>query len=186
MSAPRIAVSRGGMRRRRVRDVAFLTPLVLLALLPLARPASAQDVGVQLGTVPEAVELQDLDGNAVSLSEYVGKKPVLIEFWATWCPLCAELEPRIIAAKKKYAEGLEVLIIAVGVNQTPRSIKRHLQDHAAPGRVLYDARGRATRAFQAPSTSYVVALDASGRVVYTGVGTDQDLAAAAAKAVAAR
>jgi hypothetical protein len=78
------------------------------------------------------------------------------------------------------------VIIAVGVNQTPRSIKRHLQDHAAPGRVLFDARGRATRALQAPSTSYVVVLDASGRVVYTGVGAEQDIAAAAAKAVAKR
>jgi thiol-disulfide isomerase/thioredoxin len=173
-------------RQRRVRDVAFVTPLLVLALLALAQPAAAQDVGLQLGTVPEAVELQDLDGKAVSLSKYVGNKPVLIEFWATWCPLCAELEPRIVALKKRYGEALDVVIIAVGVNQTPRSIKRHLQEHDLPGPVLYDARGRATRAFQAPSTSYIVALDATGRVVYTGVGSDQDVAAAAAKAIAAR
>jgi thiol-disulfide isomerase/thioredoxin len=186
MSERRIETSNGGMRRRRARDVAGFLPLVLLALLGHARPASAQDVGLELGTVPGAVELQDLDGNAVSLSEYVGKKPVLIEFWATWCPLCAELEPRIAAAKKRYGDALDVVIIAVGVNQTPRSIKRHLQDHAASGRVLFDARGRATRAFQAPSTSYIVVLDASGRVVYTGVGAEQDIATAAAKALAKR
>jgi TATA-box binding protein (TBP) (component of TFIID and TFIIIB) len=39
------------------------------------------------------------------------------------------------------------------------------------------------RAFQAPSTSYVVLLDASGKVAYTGVGADQDIEAALQRVV---
>ena len=39
------------------------------------------------------------------------------------------------------------------------------------------------RAFQAPSTSYVAVLDASGKVVYTGVGEDQDIEAVLAKTI---
>jgi thiol-disulfide isomerase/thioredoxin len=156
------------------------------AVLVLGGPAMAQDVGLPIGQVPQTVQVEDLDGNAVDLGQYVGRKPVLIEFWATWCPLCAALEPRIEAARRKHGAALEILIVAVGVNQTPRSIRRHVERHAPPGRVLFDARGRATRAFMAPTTSYVVALDAAGRVVYTGVGEDQDIAAAAAKAVGTR
>ncbi|MGH7466004.1 MAG: TlpA family protein disulfide reductase, partial [Longimicrobiales bacterium] len=131
----------------------------------------------------DAVQLDYLVGNTFELATYVGRKPVLIEFWATWCPLCAALEPRIEAAKQQHGDALEVIIIAVGVNQTPRSIRRHLEKHALPGTLLFDARGRAARAYKAPSTSYVVALDAQGRVVYTGVGDDQDIAGAARKAV---
>jgi uncharacterized membrane protein YeiH len=41
--------------------------------------------------------------------------------------------------------------------------------------VLWDGRGAAVRAFRAPATSYVVVLDAAGRVVYTGIGADQDI-----------
>jgi thiol-disulfide isomerase/thioredoxin len=162
------------------------TVTALAAGLVLAGAAAGQDVGLPLGQVPEAVQVEDLEGNAVSLGEYVGRKPLLIEFWATWCPLCAALEPRIEAARRRHGDALEILIVAVGVNQTPRSIRRHIARHAPPGRVLFDARGRATRAFMAPTTSYVVALDAQGRVVYTGVGEDQDIAGAAAKAVGAR
>lgn len=166
-----------GQRRRTITVAAWLL------LGTQAVPAAAQDVGLPLGEVPAAVQLEDLDGNTVDLAMIVGKKPVLIEFWATWCPLCEALEPRIRAAKQQHGDALEVLIIAVGVNQTPRSIRRHVDKHAPPGALLFDARGRAARAYKAPSTSYVVALDADGRVVYTGVGEDQDIAGAARKAV---
>jgi predicted transcriptional regulator len=64
------------------------------------------------------------------------------------------------------------------VNQTRNSVRRHLAGHALPGRVLWDGNGAAVRAFQAPATSYVVVLDAQGRVAYTGIGPDQDLEAA--------
>src|SRR5690606_6899187 len=140
-------------------------------------------VGLPIGETPEAVQLEDLDGNVTDLGTIVGTKPVLIEFWATWCPLCEALEPRIEAAKQEHGDALEVIIVAVGVKQAPRSIRRHADMNTPPGLLWFDARGRAARACRAPSTSYVVALDAAGRVVYTGVGEDQDIAAAARKAV---
>jgi thiol-disulfide isomerase/thioredoxin len=146
-------------------------------------PAAAQDVGLDLGAVPEAVQVEDLDGNVVDLGAYIGRKPLLVQFWATWCPLCSALEPKLRAAKAQHGERLDVLIVAVGVNQTPRTVKRHQETHRLPGTLVFDGRGRASRAFKAPTTSYVVALDGQGRVVYTGVGADQDIAAAAAKAV---
>jgi thiol-disulfide isomerase/thioredoxin len=180
---------RACVRRRRVRvrrssfPLAACLPLIAAVAMLAASPVAAQDVGLPLGHVPDAVQLEDLDGDTFDFAAVVGRKPVLIEFWATWCPLCAALEPRIEAAKQEHGDALEVIIVAVGVNQSPRSIRRHIAKHEPPGRLLFDARGRAARAYRAPSTSYVVALDAQGRVVYTGVGADQDIAAAAGKAV---
>jgi thiol-disulfide isomerase/thioredoxin len=156
---------------------------VILALL-IPRPSVAQEtIGVALGETPAAPVIQDLDGQDVDLAQWVGKRPVLVEFWATWCPLCAALEPELRAVARQYGADLEVLIVAVGVNQSVRSVRRHLERHALPGRVLWDGRGAAVRAFQTPSTSYVVALDAAGRVVYTGLGEEQDLEQAARKAL---
>ena len=134
----------------------------------------AQDIGLEVGAKPKPVTLNDLDGRAYNLAQVMGKKPVLLEFWATWCPLCKALEPQLAAARKKYP-NVDFVVVAVGVNQNPRSIKRHLASHPLPGRVLWDGDGAAVRAFEAPGTSYVVMLDKSGKVVYTGAGSDQKL-----------
>jgi thiol-disulfide isomerase/thioredoxin len=156
---------------------------ILILLLALGTPLHAQDqIGLAVGSTPPAVTLEDLDGNPVDLSQWVGKKPVLLEFWATWCPLCKALFPRIAAAKAAHGDDVQFLIVAVGVNQTPRSIRRFLEKNTMPGPVLWDGKGAAVRAFEAPTTSYVVVLDRGGRVVYTGVGEDQDVEAAVVKA----
>jgi hypothetical protein len=51
------------------------------------------------------------------------------------------------------------------------------------GRVLFDAKGAAVRAFEAPTTSYIAILDRTGKVTYTGTGGDQPLLEAIAKVV---
>lgn len=147
--------------------------LILLAATPVA--TAAQDVGLPIGSIPGAASVEDLDGATVDLAQYIGNKPVVVEFWATWCPLCRALEPTLQTVKERYGDRIEILIIGVAVNQSPRQIRRHLAGHPMPGRVLYDAKGAAVRAFQAPTTSYIAILDAQGKVRYTGVGEDQPL-----------
>jgi thiol-disulfide isomerase/thioredoxin len=159
---------------------AFVRAAGLLAGL-VAGPLYAQagnGVGLPLGARPEAAVIEDLDGLPADLADYVGKGPVLIEFWATWCPVCAKLAPEMAAAHARFGGDVRFLVVAVAVNQSPRSVKRHMADHPVPYPVLWDAKGRATRAFQAPTTSYIVILDADGIVVYTGVGAEQDLTGA--------
>jgi thiol-disulfide isomerase/thioredoxin len=169
------------MRRVVLPCSTALLPLVFAVLLPAA-PLHAQDVGLALGSAPAPAVLEDLQGKEVPLAQWVGKRPVLLEFWAHWCEQCEALMPRLDAVAKQYAGRMDVVIVAVAVNQSRRSVLRHSTRHALPGTVLYDAAGSAVRAFQAPATSYVVALDAAGRVVYTGVGPEQDLADAALRA----
>ena len=152
----------------------FLSPALL----------RGQDViGIPVGETPPAVTLENLNGDSVALSQWIGKKPVIVEFWATWCPICAQLLPRMEAAQKKFGDRAEFLVVAVAVNQSKNTVRRHLERHPMPFTFLWDGNGAAVRAFQAPSTSYIAVLDANGRVVYTGVGEDQDIEAALEKAV---
>lgn len=163
---------------------------VVAALVTLgfgsSRPAAAQDgqdMGIAIGATPPAVTIQDLDGRPVNLGAMIGKQPLLVEFWATWCPLCAALMPQLDSAYARHRNKVAFVSVAVAVNESPASVKRHLarEPHAFP--FLWDANGSAVRAFQAPSTSYIVLLDANGIVVYTGLGEDQNIEAALQKVI---
>ena len=145
--------------------------------LAAASPLGAQDVGLAVGTKAPVVAVEDLDGKSVDLGQYIGRQPVVLEFWATWCPLCNALEPSLRAAHARYGRTVRFLAIGVGVNQSPASIKRHLAEHPLPFPVLFDARGAAVRGYEAPTTSYIVVVDKTGTVTYTGTGAEQDIAA---------
>jgi thiol-disulfide isomerase/thioredoxin len=163
---------------RMVRGACYVGLLLLAPVL-----LRAQDViGIPVGETPPAVTLENLNGDSVALSQWIGKKPVIVEFWATWCPICAELLPRMEEAQKKYGDRAQFVVVAVAVNQSKNSVRRHLEKHPMPFTFLWDGNGAAVRAFQAPSTSYIAVLDAKGKVVYTGVGEDQDINVALDKA----
>jgi thiol-disulfide isomerase/thioredoxin len=161
----------------------FMALVLGLVTTGQARAQDDGDMGIALGAKPPAVTIQDLDGRPVDLGQVTGKKPVLVEFWATWCPLCQALLPKLEAAHARYGNQVEFIAIAVAINQTQASVQRHLSRHPIPFRFLWDTNGNAVRAFQAPSTSYVVVLDASGNVVYTGIGEEQDIEAVLGRVV---
>lgn len=154
--------------------IVLAVALLALGAAPVAR-GQDDDVGIPVGATPAAPKIEDLAHHTVDLAQYVGKGPVLLEFWATWCPICRELQPKMTAAFDKYGKKVTFLAVGVAVNETPASIQRHLIDHPVPYQVLWDSGGNATRAFLAVATSYVVILNAKGAVAYTGTGSDQDL-----------
>ena len=163
--------------------VVSATVLLSLGAPDWAHAQGEGDLGIALGATPPPVTIQDLDGRPVNLGSLIGQKPLLIEFWATWCPLCAALMPQIDSAYARHRDKVAFVAVAVAVNESPAAVKRHLAKEPHPWPFLWDANGGAVRAFQAPSTSYVVVLDAKGKVVYTGLGEEQNIEAALQKVV---
>lgn len=162
--------------------------LLLICLASMVAPQAGHgqergEIGIAVGASPELVVVEDLDGNEVALADIVGGSPAVIEFWASWCENCEALEPAMEAAYEQYGQDVKFVAIAVAVAQSTRRVRRHLEDHPMPFPMLWDDGGRAVRAFLAPATSYVVALNAQGVVTYTGIGPEQDIAAAARSAI---
>lgn len=160
--------------------------IVAAALALFAMPASTQmrgEIGIAVGEAPEMVVIEDLDGNELDLAQFVGERPVLIEFWARWCENCLALKPQLDAIAIQYEDRMTFVAIAVAVAQSQRSVKRHLEREPVPFPTIWDTRGRAVRAFLAPATSYIAILDTDGRVVYTGIGPEQDIEAAVVEAL---
>ncbi|MCA9763643.1 MAG: TlpA family protein disulfide reductase [Gemmatimonadetes bacterium] len=144
-------------------------------------PVAAQDTGIAVGATAPDAAVHALDGRAVNLATYLGKGPVVLEFWATWCPLCKQLEPALTAAKATHGHRVTFIGITVPQNQTPARARAFIEKHELPGVYLFDTDGAASRAYAVPHTSYLVVINAAGKVVYTGVGGTQDVEAALAR-----
>lgn len=164
---------------------ALVLAMLFISLLTLtASSLEAQTrLGIELGNEPAPFALETVDGELVDLADVIGHRPVLIEFWATWCPKCERLHPKMVAAHKAFGDRVEFYGIAVAMGQKPSSIRKHLKKHPLPFPMLWDADGHAVRQFMVPVTSYVVILDANGRVAYTGVDSTQDISGALSRIV---
>lgn len=153
------------------------------ALLILGRAAAAQELGLPIGTRAPAAAVETLDGKPADLAAVAARGPVLMEFWATWCPNCKALEPQMKQLAARYAGRLRLVGVAVSVNQSPDRVRAYAAKYQLPLELYYDRAGKATAAYDVPATSYVVILDRAGKVVYTGQGSEQNLDAAARQAL---
>jgi thiol-disulfide isomerase/thioredoxin len=176
------------LQRRSTRRLTRLLSLLLggAMLATVAAPRlHAQEAGIEIGAKAPQLVLERLDGTPMDLASVLGKKPIVLEFWATWCPLCKKLEPAMSAARSKY--GKDVMFVGVGVpqNQSPERQQAFVTQQQMTGEYVFDRDGAAYKAYKATHTSYVVVIDARGMVAYTGVGPEQNIEAAVQKALAA-
>jgi thiol-disulfide isomerase/thioredoxin len=166
------------MAPRSRRRVLALAALAFSAAAPLAAQAPGK------GDQAPVIAVHDLDGRPVDLGQWIGHKPVLIEFWATWCTSCQALMPTMRAAAAKYGAQVEFLGINVTVADPKAQVRQFIAEENPPYRVLYDDEGVSQRAFDVAATSYVVIIDRAGRIVYTGTGGSQPLEPALRRAIA--
>lgn len=137
------------------------TLLVLLVLLSLPGQAGPQNVA--LGTPAPALALPALDGGEVSLASLQGK-PVLLNFWATWCPPCRKEMPLLESTYQRYrAAGLQVL--AVNLAENPVTVRAFRDRYGITFPILLDADGKATERYRIiplPTTFFIAG---DGRVL---------------------
>ena len=144
----------------------------------LAPPSvSAQEDGLAVGSRAPAVVVHDLDGKPVDIGRVPREEAGAPGVLGHLVRACEELLPRVRAAHAEFGDRVEFFGVNVTVNQTPDRVKRWVETNKPPFTALYDDQGTSTRAYAAPTTSYVVVVDGAGKVAYTGTGGTQDIAA---------
>jgi cytochrome c biogenesis protein CcmG/thiol:disulfide interchange protein DsbE len=95
--------------------IALILALPILALASRLNLGGTPDGSVVVGRDPlmdnaaPGISLTTVDGRQVALSDYLGR-PVIVNFWASWCVPCREEFPLLAAARAAHeAEGLEIL-----------------------------------------------------------------------------
>ena len=144
----------------------------------VAGRAHAQETGIAVGSQAPAVVVQALDGPPVDLGTLIGRKPFLLEFWATWCEVCEALLPTVRQAHKRSAARWNSSASTWRSTRRPSGCGNILRPTSRRSARCTTRSASARRAYGAPTTSFIVIVDRSGKVSYTGTGENQDLATA--------
>lgn len=121
-------------------------------------------------TAPDFAVL-DENGNTVRLSDKFGK-PVVINFWATWCPPCKQELPDFDKLCKEYGDRVVFMMVNLtdGYRDTVDGTKRFVsgKDYTFP--VYFDTKDNAASAYNVSSIPQTTFIDANGNIYTTRIG----------------
>ena len=108
----------------------------------------------------------DLEGNAHKLSDYQGK-PVILNFWASWCGPCKSEMPDIEAAYQEYGEKIHFLIVNLtdGYRETMESASAYIAEQGYTFPVYYDTDSAAAYSYNTSSIPVTYFINAQGNFV---------------------
>jgi peroxiredoxin len=114
----------------------------------------------------------DVNGAKVSLGDLLGKGPVVIDFWATWCKPCVKELPYLQRMHEQYAaRGLEVVAVTIDSPKSQSQVKKFVATRGYTFRVLLDGDQAIFKKLQGRgSIPYVVVLDREGTIHYQHTG----------------
>ncbi len=112
--------------------------------------------------------LDTLDGKPVTLKEWRGK-PVLVNFWASWCPPCLQETPDLVAAYKELGSD-SVTFIGIGTQDDTDKLAKFTKDNNVPYLIVEDPQGSVSDAYSVMGLPMTMLIDSTGivRKVFTG------------------
>lgn len=132
--------------------------LLVLALVILA--TGCTETGAAVGDRAPDFQLQDLEGNEVSLSSLRGS-PILLNFWATWCPTCRLEMPFIQEVYQEWTDkGL--VILAIDMGESAATVRDFMQNNNYTIPVLLDTRRVVSQKYNVTAIPTTFFIDRNG------------------------
>jgi peroxiredoxin len=135
--------------------------LLIIVVVLLVRAWLARDLAQ--GPAP-AFETNLLDGSPVSLADYADR-PMLLHFWATWCPICRLEEGEIMRLSRSHP----VLTVAMQ-SGSPSEVEAHLTERERALDVVNDPDGALARRYGVRAVPSTFIIDRDGQIVFRKQG----------------
>ena len=138
--------------------ISFSIPFVLI--WHSAEAFDLLPVDPLIGNSAPDFSLEDLDRRIVSLSSFRGK-PVLLNFWATWCPYCRKERAHLDKLYEAYSDK-NLVVVSVSIDQSLEALKQFIKKKPAQFVILYDGEGRVSSTFHVAGLPTSFLIDRNG------------------------
>lgn len=140
------------------------------------------------GHMAAAFTLPTLNGGQqVSLKQLLGKKPILLNVWASWCHPCQQETPDLVKLAKTYGKQVQFVGVDLTSLDTVAQAKAFVINYHVPYTVLSDAEGALYKAYGIASIPTTYVLSSKGEVVAMHIGamTKQEMKSLVQQAITA-
>ncbi len=142
-----------------MKHLSFKTLLLTFCLLMVPMTLLAVQEGQQL--IP--FKGTDLQGNPIDLSQSIGSKPILLIFWASWCPSCRAEVPKINQLAEKYrSRGMDFVAVNVGYNDSVERAQAFIRKAKMQYPAYFDGAGKVTEQYQLIGVPTIIVADKHG------------------------
>ena len=90
-------------------------------------PSDAEPAALAVGRAAPAFEVPTVDGDERTMASFAGK-PLILDFWGTWCAPCIQEHPRL----QRLADKHDTQVMGIAVNDTVPKVTAHLAKHPLP------------------------------------------------------
>lgn len=142
------------------RSFLFFPLMVLFSILGCASSKQGSQA-------PDFILPQASDSSPVALSNLHQQTPVLLVFWASWCPSCVEEIPQLKAIYQKYPKS-KLQLVAINVQESQKDVQRFIKEKALPYSVLLDLDGAVAARYDVAGLPASVLLAKGGEILYYG------------------
>ena len=115
--------------------------------------------------------MKDIHGRELKLSD-LASKPIVLNFWASWCPPCKAEMPDFETMYKKYGDKVEFMMINLtdGYQETLKKATEHISSNGYTFPVYYDIESSAAYAYNVSSIPATYIISADGNIVAHAIG----------------
>jgi thiol-disulfide isomerase/thioredoxin len=142
----------------------------------LQAPIVGANSRMEKGKPAPDFSFKTMDGTPIALSSYIGQKPVVLDFWATWCGPCKEELPKLQEFYAANSDKVEIIAVTSEDPQAAGNINTVVGQLGLTFPIVHDPSGKISAMYPTRGIPYVIFIGRDGIVLDTALGYNPNIA----------